>query len=78
MVLVLDVLAHTGRKIQKLKFVRNSAPDNQRVLNFMPNPKLARILVIINSLSGRNHARQTVLCSTPLSSQDRAFGSSQK
>ena len=47
MVLVSDVLDHIVRiysplnlanmKIQKLKFVRNTAPDNQRVLNFMPN-----------------------------------------
>ena len=33
--------------IQKLKFVRNTAPDNQRVLNFMRNPELAHILVMI-------------------------------
>ena len=44
MVLVSDILDHIGRiasplnlKIQKLKFVRNTAPDNQRVLNFMRN-----------------------------------------
>ena len=47
MVLVSDVLDHIVRiysplnlanmKIQKLKFVRNTAPDNQRFLNFMPN-----------------------------------------
>ena len=44
MVLVSEVLEHIGRinlanmKSQKLKFIRNTAPDNQRVLNFMRNP----------------------------------------
>ena len=48
MLLVSDVLDQIGRinsplnlanmKIQKLKFVRNTATDNQRVLNFMRNP----------------------------------------
>ena len=48
MVLILDVLEHIGRiysplnlanmQIQKLKFVGNTAPDNQKVLNFMRNP----------------------------------------
>ena len=48
MFLVLDVLEHIGRiysplnlanmQIQKLKFVGNTAPDNQKVLNFMRNP----------------------------------------
>ena len=50
MVLVSEVLAHIGRinsplnlantKSQKLKFLRNTgntAPDNERVLNFMHN-----------------------------------------
>ena len=56
MVLVSDALDHIGRiysalnlanmKIQKLKFVGNTAPDSQRVLNFMLNPKLAHILVL--------------------------------
>ena len=50
MVLVWDVLDHialiysplnlASMKNQKLKFVRNTAPDNQRVLNFMHNPNL--------------------------------------
>ena len=31
--------------IQKLKFVWNTAPDNQRVLNFMRNPYSAHILL---------------------------------
>ena len=57
MVLVSDVLKHIVRiysplnlaniKIKKIKFVRNTAPDNQRVLNFMRNPELAHILVMI-------------------------------
>ena len=48
MVLVSDILDHIGRiynplnlanmKIQKLKFVRNTAPDNHRVLNFLRSP----------------------------------------
>ena len=48
MALVSEVLEHIGRiysplnlanmKIQKFKFVRNTAPDNQRVLNFTHNP----------------------------------------
>ena len=50
MILVLDVLDHTGSgriysplklaimKIQKLKFVRYTATDNQMVLNVMRNP----------------------------------------
>ena len=48
MVLISEVLEHIGRiygplnlanmKCQELKFVRNTAPDNQRVLNFMRNP----------------------------------------
>ena len=48
MVLVLDVFDHIVRiysplnlanmKFQKLKFVWNTAPNNQRVLNFMRNP----------------------------------------
>ena len=48
MALVSDVLEHIGRiysplnlanmKIQRLKFVWHTAPDNQRVLNFMYNP----------------------------------------
>ena len=47
MALVSEVLEHIGRiysplnlanvKSQKLKFVRNTTPDNQRVLNFMRN-----------------------------------------
>ena len=55
MVLVSEVLEHIGRiysplnlanmKSQKLKIVRNTALDNQRVLNFMHDPKLAHILV---------------------------------
>ena len=52
MVLVSEVLEHIGRinlanmKSQKLKFIRNTAPDNQRVLNFMRNPYiLVHILV---------------------------------
>ena len=48
MALVSEVLKHIGRiysplnlasiNIQKHKFVWNTAPDNQRVLNFMRNP----------------------------------------
>ena len=48
MFLVSEVLEHIGRihsplnlanmKGRKLKFVWNTAPDNQRVLNFMHNP----------------------------------------
>ena len=48
MVLISDILDHTGQiysplnlenmKIDKLKFVRNTAPDNKRVLNFTRNP----------------------------------------
>ena len=44
MALVSDVLEHiqplnfANMKTQKLKLVRNTTPDNQRVLNFMRNP----------------------------------------
>ena len=38
-------LGKLNMKIQKLKSVWNTAPDNLRVLNFMRNPKLAHILV---------------------------------
>ena len=48
MALVWEVLEHIGRiysclnlanmKSHKLKFGRNTAPDNQRDLNFMSNP----------------------------------------
>ena len=58
MALVLDVLKHNGRiysplnlgnmKIKKLKLVGNTAPDNQRVLNFMP--LLAHVLVYYYAL----------------------------
>ena len=57
MVLVLDVLDHIGRiysplnlaniKIQKLKFFRNTARDNQRVLNFMRNPDWRIFLLVL-------------------------------
>ena len=33
-------------KIQKLKFVQNNAPDNQRVLNFMCNPDWCIFLLL--------------------------------
>ena len=63
MVLVSEVLEHIGRiysplnlanmKSQKLKFVRNTAPDNQRVLNFMRNPYwhifLLYIIIMLNA-----------------------------
>ena len=59
MVLVLDVLDHIGRIYNPLnlanmknKIVRNTAPDNQRVLNFMRNPHywLAHIHVFLESI----------------------------
>ena len=38
-------------KIQKLKFVRNTAPDNQGVFNFLGNPDcMAHILVCLTFL----------------------------
>ena len=36
-------------KIKKLKFVRNTAPENQRVLNFMRNPDW-RIFLLLSYL----------------------------
>ena len=60
MVLVSEVLERIGRiysplnlanmKSQKLKFVRNTAPDNQRVLNFMRNPYSRIFLFSFSSL----------------------------
>ena len=56
-VLVSDVLDHIRRiysplnladmKLQKFRYVRNTASDDQRIFNFMRNPKLARILVVL-------------------------------
>ena len=58
MVLVSDVLEHIGwinsplslanKKIQKLKFVRNTAPDNQSVLNFMYDPDWRIFLLVFH------------------------------
>ena len=60
MVLVSEVLERIGgiyspfnlanMKSQKLKFVRNTAPDNQRVLNFMRNPYWHIFLFSLDSL----------------------------
>ena len=79
MALVLEVLEHIGRiysplnlasmKIQKHKFVWNTAPDNQRVLNFMRNP-YCRIFLL--STCGR-YRRVYVLTISRYPSRRAAF-----